>query len=156
MCGLMAASSPSMAVGRIALLAPLVLLFAIGRARAETSTEPSVVLMGNHPADATGMHPVGHADSSAQLNMEVTLTPRNRVALDQLVSDQQNPSSPRYLNGSPPNNSTLASLPQVRTPTPSRNGLDRRDSRLPRSTLKNATSGSPARSRTRNALSGPR
>ena len=42
------------------------------------------------------MRPVAHADSSAQLNMEVTLALRNRAALDQLLRDQQNPSSPRY------------------------------------------------------------
>ena len=42
------------------------------------------------------MHPVAHADSSAQLNMELTLGLRNRAALDQLLRDQQNPSSTRY------------------------------------------------------------
>ena len=42
------------------------------------------------------MSPVAHANSAAQLNMEVTLALRNTTALDQLLRDQQDPTSPRY------------------------------------------------------------
>ncbi len=78
------------------LLAALGILFTIGYARAQTAAEPSVALIGNHPAEATSMHPVAHANSAAQLNMEVTLALRNPAALDQLLRDQQDPASPRY------------------------------------------------------------
>jgi subtilase family serine protease len=95
-------SSASPAVRRlpfstvITVLAALVIMFTSGHARAQTSPQPLVALRGNHPAEATSMHPVAHADSFAQLNMEVTLALRNRAALDQLLRDQQDPASPRY------------------------------------------------------------
>ena len=60
------------------------------------SSQSNVALAGNHPAEAATMSPVAHADSAAQLNMEVTLGLRNTTALDQLLRDQQDPTSPRY------------------------------------------------------------
>ncbi len=55
-----------------------------------------MALIGNHPLEATRVRPMGHANSALQLRMEVTMALRNRPALDQLIRDQQDPSSPRY------------------------------------------------------------
>src|SRR5271166_710402 len=78
------------------LLAALLLALAAGTAFAQTSSGATVALIGNHPIEATTLHPMAHANSSLLLRMEVTLALRNRPALDQLIRDQQEPSSPRY------------------------------------------------------------
>ena len=69
---------------------------AVCTANAQTSSGPNVALSGNHPAEAATMFPVAHTNSSAQLNMEVSLALRNNAALEQLLRDQQDPTSPRY------------------------------------------------------------
>ncbi len=65
-------------------------------AAAQTSATSTVVLSGNHPEEVGSLLPVGHADASARLNMEVTLALHDRAALDKLLRDQQNPLSPYY------------------------------------------------------------
>ena len=85
----------SFLISRIFLVFSLVLA-AVCTVNAQTSSGPNVTLNGNHPPEATTMFPAGRANSSAQLNLEVTLQLRNRPALDQLLRDQQDPTSPRY------------------------------------------------------------
>lgn len=65
-------------------------------ANAQSLPPRNVTLTGNHPAEAVTRQPVAHANSTAQLNMDATLSLRNTSALEQLLRDQQNPSSPRY------------------------------------------------------------
>ena len=82
-------------LGRV-FLAIIMILATFGAADAQVSSGPNVALIGNHPAEAATISPVAHANSAAQLNMEVTLALRNTTALDQLLRDQQDPTSPRY------------------------------------------------------------
>jgi hypothetical protein len=77
-------------------LAMVVTLAALHTADAQSSSGTNVPLLGNHPTAATTMSPLAHADTGAQLNMEATLSIRNRGALSQLLHDQQDPASPRY------------------------------------------------------------
>jgi len=56
----------------------------------------SAVLVANHPVEATVLPPAGQPSPGAPLIMEITLGLRNRGALNQLLADLQNPSSPGY------------------------------------------------------------
>jgi subtilase family serine protease len=77
-------------------LAVIMVLAGFCTTNAQLSSGSNVVLVGNHPAEATTMSPVAHANSAARLNMEVTLALRNTTALEQLLRDQQDPTSPRF------------------------------------------------------------
>lgn len=54
----------------------------------------TVSLHGNHPAKAANL--TSRAAADRQLHLETTFAPRNRAALTQLLTDLQDPSSPRY------------------------------------------------------------
>jgi len=54
------------------------------------------ILKGNHPALANRLTPAAAPDPRLPLTMRLTLSVQNRQALDQLVIDQQDPTSPRY------------------------------------------------------------
>jgi subtilase family serine protease len=56
----------------------------------------TVILKGNHPREATTLASVGDADPNQQLSMEISFAVRHRAELDQLLADQQNPSSPNF------------------------------------------------------------
>jgi hypothetical protein len=56
----------------------------------------STPLLANHPAETATFQPVGSPNPATPLVMEITFGLRNRGALDQLIADQQNPSSPYY------------------------------------------------------------
>jgi subtilase family serine protease len=55
-----------------------------------------ISLKGNHPALANHLGSTGEIDPQMPLSMRLTLAIKNRAALDQLVTDQQDPASPRY------------------------------------------------------------
>jgi subtilase family serine protease len=54
------------------------------------------ILKGNHPPGADTMPSIGDADPSMPLSMEIHFARRDAVQLNQLLADQQNPSSPNY------------------------------------------------------------
>ena len=56
----------------------------------------TMILKGNHPPDADTMPSIGDADPSMPLSMEIRFAPRNQAELNQLLAEQQNPSSPNY------------------------------------------------------------
>lgn len=58
--------------------------------------QTEAVVSRNHPAMAETMAPVGGLAAQRTLSMSVTLALRNRDQLQQLLADQQNPSSPEY------------------------------------------------------------
>ena len=53
-------------------------------------------LGGNHPTAVGESRAVGFAEATMPLQMEVTLTLRNRAQLEELLGEQQDPSSPNY------------------------------------------------------------
>jgi pseudomonalisin len=58
----------------------------------------TVLLKGNHPPEAVTLRSIGDADPNAHLSMEIRFAVRNQAELDQLLADQQNPSSPNFHN----------------------------------------------------------
>jgi len=56
----------------------------------------TVTLKGNHPPDVATLTSVGDADPNQRLSMEIRFAVRNQAELDQLLADQQNPSSPNF------------------------------------------------------------
>jgi subtilase family serine protease len=93
-------------LGRLAIIAailagmsgtwPAVAARAQVAAPAQNVASSSVTLPGNHPVEAAAAYAVAHANAITQLDMHVTLGLRNQEQLNQLLQDQQNPSSPRY------------------------------------------------------------
>src|SRR5271166_1605586 len=72
---------------------------AVGGAFAFSSisgADDSVVLTGNHPAEAESLLQHGNADPSTLLTMQIRLALRNQKALDTLLAAQQNPASRSY------------------------------------------------------------
>ncbi len=53
-------------------------------------------LIGNHPAEVESWRQAGWAEPDTQLVMRVHFAIRNRAALDEFLSEQQNPKSPAY------------------------------------------------------------
>jgi subtilase family serine protease len=75
-----------------ALAAAIVFLAAVP-SRAETAA----ALAGNHPDAVADLATAGTAPAAYQpLQMEIYLKPRNQAQLDQLLQDQQDPTSPQY------------------------------------------------------------
>ena len=56
----------------------------------------AATLKGNHPPDADRLHAVGDADPAQHLTMQIHFAVRNQAELDQLLAEQQNPSSPNF------------------------------------------------------------
>jgi subtilase family serine protease len=73
-------------------LGVLILFFAAAPSRAENFA----MLVGNHPDAAADLAAEGSAPAYRSLQMEIYLNPRNQAQLDQLLQDQQDPSSPQY------------------------------------------------------------
>jgi Pro-kumamolisin, activation domain len=55
-----------------------------------------VKLKGNHPVELASLGPVAPADQAMELHLAVELGIHDRTKLDQLLADQQNPSSSQY------------------------------------------------------------
>src|SRR5271170_1208068 len=70
----------------------LLLMLAAVPSRAENFA----ALAGNHPDAAAGLVPESTAPPYQSLKMEIYLKPRNQAQFQQLLQDQQDPSSPRY------------------------------------------------------------
>jgi subtilase family serine protease len=82
-----------MRVKAIALIVALATLsFNAGLARAGDT----VMLKGNHPTEAATLTPAGDADPNQRLSMEIRFATRNQAQLDELLAEQQNPSSPNF------------------------------------------------------------
>ena len=78
---------------RTCALAAVIVFFAAAPSRAETAA----ALAGNHPDAAADLLMTGTAPATYQpLQMEIYLKPRNQAQLDQLLQDQQDPTSPQY------------------------------------------------------------
>jgi len=58
-----------------------------------TGSAGVVKLTGNHPTELARLGPMMHADSAMMLHLTVVLGIHDRTKLDQLLTDQQNPSS---------------------------------------------------------------
>ena len=56
----------------------------------------TVQLKGDHPLDVERLHAIGDADPAQRLAMEIHFATRNQAELNQLLADQQNPSSPNF------------------------------------------------------------
>ena len=67
-----------------------------GLASAGTVRERAVKLKGNHPTELARLGPTVHADPAMQLHLTITLGIHDQAKLDQLLADQQNPSSSQY------------------------------------------------------------
>jgi len=61
-----------------------------------TGSAGVVKLTGNHPTELARLGPMMHADSAMMLHLTVVLGIHDRTKLDQLLTDQQNPSSSQY------------------------------------------------------------
>jgi len=57
--------------------------------------EDTAILTGNHPREAETAS-MGNADPNQPLSMEIHFAVRNEAELNQLLAEQQNPSSPNY------------------------------------------------------------
>jgi len=55
-----------------------------------------VTLKGNHPPEAETSAAIGEADPNQVLSMQIRFVPRNQTELNQLLAEQQNPSSPNF------------------------------------------------------------
>jgi hypothetical protein len=55
-----------------------------------------VSLKGNHPTELARLGPVVHADPAMEVHLTVMLGLHDQAKLDQLIADQQNPSSSQY------------------------------------------------------------
>ena len=55
-----------------------------------------IQIKGNHPAELTRLRPLVHADSAMKLQLIVMLGIHDQAKLDELIADQQNPSSTQY------------------------------------------------------------
>src|SRR5579863_9618998 len=72
-------------------------LCAFGTVRLAAAGGPaSVKIKGNHPSELANLGPVVHADPAMELHLTVVLGLHNQAKLEQLLADQQNPSSSRY------------------------------------------------------------
>ena len=75
------------------LSAALVFLCALSVA---AHAEQTVALSANHPDAVSEIASQGTAPGYRPLKMEIFLAPRNQAQLDQLLQEQQDPSSPKY------------------------------------------------------------
>jgi subtilase family serine protease len=85
-----------MSMRRIAIAALIATLALLSLNLRSTPAMDTVILKGNHPREAATLASVGAADPNQQLSMEISLAVRNKAELDQLLADQQNPSSPHF------------------------------------------------------------
>jgi hypothetical protein len=60
------------------------------------AADTGVRIKGNHPAELARLGPVVHADPAMKLHLTVVLGIHDQAKLDQLLADQQNPSSNQY------------------------------------------------------------
>src|SRR5271163_4472255 len=79
-----------------ALIVPLLVLALVVSTGAIGRAAGASVLADNHPAQALTQPSLGNADPNQPLTMEIRFELRNTAELDQLLKDQQNPSSPTY------------------------------------------------------------
>src|ERR1700675_2987823 len=64
--------------------------------RASAGSAAVVKLKGNHPSNLARLGPMVHADPAMRLHLTVVLAVHDQAKLDQLLADQQNPSSSQY------------------------------------------------------------
>jgi subtilase family serine protease len=70
---------------------------AFGTVRLAAAGDPgSIKIKGNHPTDLAHLGAVVHADPAMELHLTVVLGLHDKAKLEQLLADQQNPSSNRY------------------------------------------------------------
>jgi subtilase family serine protease len=90
----------TMCAGRISVvLGVLMVGCLIGGARTVVgaASSPSMVALSGHvPLEATRSIPIGRADASQQLRVQISLKLRNAGELNQLLQAQQDPASPQY------------------------------------------------------------
>jgi subtilase family serine protease len=78
-------------------LAATILSLNCARALAQIAIPTArIILKGNHPALVDHLTSAGATDPQMPLRMRLRLAVQNRTTLDRLVSDQQDPTSPRY------------------------------------------------------------
>jgi subtilase family serine protease len=80
---------------RFAIVAGVLALLLCGSASA-FSVEQSIILAGNHPVGVENLIPSGRAEPSRALRLSISFAPRNRGELGQLLTDLQDPNSPRF------------------------------------------------------------
>src|SRR5271167_3655126 len=79
------------------LLAATVILIAAAPVSAQLANPAGqTALSGNHPLLAERLSPMAEAEPEMPMTMRITLALHHRADLDQLLRDQQDPSSPRY------------------------------------------------------------
>ncbi|HVA83924.1 MAG TPA: protease pro-enzyme activation domain-containing protein [Candidatus Binataceae bacterium] len=83
----------SMMAGTVAVAA---CAFAIGGFASAAGGAGTVKLTGNHPVELVRLGPVVHADPAMELRLTLVLGIHDQAKLDQLLADQQNPSSSDY------------------------------------------------------------
>jgi hypothetical protein len=76
--------------------APIVVCALAMSALAAAGSAGMVKLKGNHPAELARLGAVVHADPAMELHLTVVLGVHDQAKLDQLLADQQNPSSNQY------------------------------------------------------------
>ena len=62
----------------------------------EAASTVPVVLLGNHPAGVESLERAVHAEGTMPLELTIVFGLRNRVALEQLLANQQTSTSPQY------------------------------------------------------------
>jgi subtilase family serine protease len=80
----------SIAFGALAALA------IVGIAFGNANSADTTILVGNHPREAETLPPVGAANPSMPLTMEIRFAPRNQAEMNQLLTEQQTPGSPNF------------------------------------------------------------
>src|SRR5260370_3557203 len=73
-----------------------VMLIVCALAMGQAAAPGPVLLQGNHPADAAALAQGFRAERTMPLDLTIVLGLRHTAALEQLITDQQNPASPRY------------------------------------------------------------
>src|ERR1700758_3398906 len=56
----------------------------------------TIKIKGNHPTEFARLGPVVHADPAMELHLSVVLGVHDQAKLEELIADQQNPSSSQY------------------------------------------------------------
>lgn len=56
----------------------------------------TAILVGNHPREAETLPSIGNAEPNQLLSMEIRFANRDEAELNQLLAEQQNPTSPNY------------------------------------------------------------
>ena len=83
-------------IRRVVLLTGSLIIAGVVGTQAQTSSTQAVALSGHVPLEATKSIPVGRAEASQQIRLQISLKLRNTGELSQLLQAQQDPASPQY------------------------------------------------------------